>query len=666
METALRESESRFRELAEHSSDIIIQMTPDGTAQYISDSCQTLLGYDPNLIIGQTITKYIHPDDLPALEEIMNRLNPGSPIVTVQYRIRHKLGHYEWFEANIRGIFEGTTGKLTQIQTAARYVTDRVEASKALQASEAKYKALAQNFPNGCVMLFNHDLRYTLADGNGLHDMNLAHDQLEGYTIYDLYPPEMIPILETKYKAVLDGGSAVFEVPDHERIIEYHALPVRNDNGDILFGMVMTQDVTERIRAMTELTEQANYLIHLNEITKTALQTINYDAALDALAENVARLFNSEHCLIVEWDEENQKAYPRAVAGPLKNEIMEISDKENRDQITGFMMKTFKEIAISDTDQPNDLISPEIAHRLQSKSIMCLPLVAASQKLGAVMVGYQDQHIFNAVDFAHGEQAAAQIALSIHRAQLFKQATEANVLLENRVEERTRDLENKNRELETFTYSVSHDLKAPLRGISGYSRLLMEDHSQQLDEEGLKFLQTICNSTEQMNELIEDLLSYTRLEKSSMIIRPVNLYPLMASILVDSASETSARRIKVSNYLPNITVQVDEKAIRQVLRNLIDNAIKFTRIVESPEIEITGKELSHSVILSIRDNGIGFDMKYHDRIFDIFQRLNPSDAYPGTGIGLAIVKKMMLRIGGKVWAESKPGEGTIFYLEIPK
>ena len=241
-----------------------------------------------------------------------------------------------------------------------------------------------------------------------------------------------------------------------------------------------------------------------------------------------------------------------------------------------------------------------------------------------------------------------------------------NEELEQRVRERTAKLETVNKELETFTYSVSHDLKAPLRGIDGYSRLLLDRYSDKLDDEGRRFLQNVRRAAQHMDQLINDLLAYARLERSNMQAAEVDLRALIEAVLAERADEIKARGVAVRVAVPCAAVTADRDGLAMALRNLLENALKFSRDATHPIIEIGAEDAGRMCILSVRDNGVGFDMKYHDRIFAIFQRLNRSEDYPGTGIGLAIVNKAMQRMGGRAWAASEPGKGATFYLEIPK
>ncbi len=241
-----------------------------------------------------------------------------------------------------------------------------------------------------------------------------------------------------------------------------------------------------------------------------------------------------------------------------------------------------------------------------------------------------------------------------------------NAELEQRIAARTAALESKSRELETFAYSVAHDLKAPLRGIDGYSRLLLEDQADKMNDEGRGFVKIIHDSTREMDQLIEDLLDYSRLERRELKTAPLELKPFVKAVVAQIEREAAGRGIDVLVNVNGGSVLADVNGLTQAFKNYLDNAIKFTRDVAQPHIEVGSEETTDSCLLWVRDNGVGFDMKYRERIFEIFQRLNRSEEYPGTGIGLAIVRKAMERMGGRAWGESEPGKGATFYLEIPK
>ena len=237
--------------------------------------------------------------------------------------------------------------------------------------------------------------------------------------------------------------------------------------------------------------------------------------------------------------------------------------------------------------------------------------------------------------------------------------------LEQRVAERTAELQERNRDLESFAYSVSHDLKAPVRRIAGFSNLLLEDNAAQLDETGVDYLVRIQRATTLMSQLIDGLLAYSRMQRRAIVTTEVRLDQILQNILNEKEEEIRAAGIHVAVELPCETVIAESEGLRQALRNLLDNAIKFSSQEPKPAIEIGGTKTMHSCILWVKDNGIGFDMDFHDKIFQLFQRLHSGEKYPGTGVGLALTQKALQRMNGRVWAESHPGEGATFYLEIP-
>lgn len=241
-----------------------------------------------------------------------------------------------------------------------------------------------------------------------------------------------------------------------------------------------------------------------------------------------------------------------------------------------------------------------------------------------------------------------------------------NTELEARVAERTAQLQAVNRELESFSYSVSHDLKAPLRGIDGYSQILLEDYGPKLDDEGRQFLRNIRNGVARMHALIEDMLAYSRMECQPFERQPMVLDGFVRLVVEGCRPEAEREGIVVTvDIAATETVSADRDGLALVLRNLLENAIKFTQGREHKDIRIGAQHTDAGVLLSVADSGIGFDMKYHDRIFEMFQRLHRLEDYPGTGVGLALVKKAVTRMGGRVWAESVPGEGATFYVELP-
>ena len=227
-----------------------------------------------------------------------------------------------------------------------------------------------------------------------------------------------------------------------------------------------------------------------------------------------------------------------------------------------------------------------------------------------------------------------------------------------------------NKELESFSYTVSHDLRAPLRALNGFSRILDEDYADKLGDEGRRLLKVIRDNSDRMGMLIDDLLAFSRLGRRPVAAKQIDMTALVQAVKEDLQNDLKARSVRIIIHsLP--PVQGDPALMRQVWMNLLANAVKFTSHVASACIEVgadteTGQQGKTANIYYVRDNGAGFDMRYYDKLFGIFQRLHREDEFPGTGVGLAIVQRIVMRHNGRVWAEGKVNEGATFFFELPQ
>ena len=226
------------------------------------------------------------------------------------------------------------------------------------------------------------------------------------------------------------------------------------------------------------------------------------------------------------------------------------------------------------------------------------------------------------------------------------------------------ELRKSNEEIEAFTYSVSHDLRAPLRGIIGYTTILSEDYGPQLDEEGKRITAAIISNTQKMGHLIDDLLAFSRLNKQELAKTRVNSRELVSEVInaLNRGPENPGLQWNIGE-LPD--VQADQNTIRQVWINLIQNAVKYSGKSPSPQISVSGYRQPQRIVFEVRDNGVGFDQKYSHKLFKVFQRLHSQDEFEGTGVGLALVHKIIQRHGGEVWAESEVGKGARFFFSLP-
>ena len=268
--------------------------------------------------------------------------------------------------------------------------------------------------------------------------------------------------------------------------------------------------------------------------------------------------------------------------------------------------------------------------------------------------------------FNHAEKSPMVLGVSVDitdRKKIEKEILSMNATLEHRVTERTEELEKANEELRSFAYSISHDLRAPLRAIDGFSRILLDEQSDELTEQAKRYINLLRENAIMMGKLIEGLLEFSRKSHQSLQLQPVKPEALVQAVLLDMQYEYPEHSTEIIiGELPECTA--DPILLKQVFQNLISNAFKFSSKVEQPVIEIGSKIMDNENVYYIKDNGAGFDMQYAERLFGVFQRLHRADEFEGTGVGLAIVQRIIHRHGGEIWVQSTVNQGTTFYFTI--
>jgi light-regulated signal transduction histidine kinase (bacteriophytochrome) len=273
-------------------------------------------------------------------------------------------------------------------------------------------------------------------------------------------------------------------------------------------------------------------------------------------------------------------------------------------------------------------------------------------------------HGLLAMSFPAPGTASGQVLVSVSDVTELKRAEEKIRKLNEELQFRAAMLESANKELESFSYSVSHDLRAPLRSIDGFTRILLENHTGQLRPDGLNCLHTILTATERMGQLIEDMLRLAKVTGAEICRAPLDLSALVGDVARELRSAGPGRKVEFV-VEPHLIVPADDQLMRIVLVNLLGNAWKFTSKQSAARIEFGRTTHEGAPVYFVRDNGVGFDMAYAQRLFGAFQRFHSVKEFPGTGVGLATVQRIIQRHGGQVWAESVPGQGATFYFTLP-
>ncbi|MEO8719402.1 MAG: ATP-binding protein, partial [Burkholderiales bacterium] len=290
-----------------------------------------------------------------------------------------------------------------------------------------------------------------------------------------------------------------------------------------------------------------------------------------------------------------------------------------------------------------------------------VPMIAGGELLGAISFGGHTD-AFAPEQVAIAQEVATQLAIATVQARLLEGARRHSEELEARVQARTVELEAANQELAAFSYSVSHDLRAPLRAVDGYARMLQEDFAERLGDEGARQLGVVRDEARRMSLLIDDLLAFSRVGRQAMRTARIDMAELARDVAAELASEYPQAEVQVGELPP---LAADPALLRQVLVNLIGNALKYSSKHPAPRVAVGGSADGAQAEYWVQDNGAGFDERYAHKLFGVFQRLHGAHEFPGTGVGLAIVQRVVARHGGRVWAAGKRGEGARFSFALP-
>ena len=421
----------------------------------------------------------------------------------------------------------------------------------------------------------------------------------------------------------------------------------------------LKEQIAERKRAEQAVRRHAKRLETLQEIDRDILAARSPEAIVHAALRHIQHLVPCIQASVAEFDFENDEGI--VIATHVHGKTKVGTGEHLPLEVFGLTeeLRQGKVRLVDDAQSPGQ---PLVVQKLMAegvRSFINVPLNSQGNLIGTLNLASDRPSAFSTEHVDIAREVADSLAIAIQQARLHEQVQHHAEELERRVAERTAELEG-------FSYSVSHDLRAPLRAIDGFSRILLEDYTDKVDAECNRLLNVIRSNTQNMGHLIDDLLVFSRLGRKEMQLTEINLEELAKSVFEELKATTDQREVNLTiKKLPSITG--DRSMIRQVFMNLISNAIKFTGPKQTAKIEIgTKKEDDKEYICHVKDSGVGFDMKYSDKLFGVFQRLHTTDEFEGTGVGLAIVKRIIDRHGGRVWAEGKVDKGATIYFTLPR
>lgn len=626
---ALKESEARYRNTFDHAPVGIATLSPGGAWAAVNDTLCEILGYPRKNLVGQPAQAVTHPEDQAEDARAYQQLSEGKlSTFSREKRFLAQDGSLVWARVTLSAL-EDTYGTTRGLICVVEDITDRIAALHALQASEERYRRLVDLAPDGV---------FVQRDGVIQFANRACQEILGAQTEMDLVGRRLVDLLEPEFRAVeVDRLSRLTAGEEGLSHLPPRHLRVRRLDGGVV--------------------EVESGLSALEVDKRPAVLCIMRDISERIAAERALR--------------DSQRRYREVVESV--NEVIFQTDPAGRfiflnqawTKVTGFRPEDSLGRALVEFLHPDD----RARTRAKFQEVLggSKPVISHCELRLRTRDGQVRwiEGAFQQMIEAPGERPGLTGSLDDISSRKIAELTLRNLNqeLETRVRLRTTELENSNRELEAFSYSVSHDLRAPLRAIDGFAHIIEEDYAERLDPAGRAYLARIRTASHRMAALIDDLIELARLTRQPLRREYVDVSEMVEQIVEELRAENPQQEVAL-HLTQGLSAHADRPLLRVVLENLLRNAWKFTVKAPHPQVTISAERVDDKLVYCVADNGVGFDMAFADKLFRPFHRLHGSGEFSGSGIGLATVQRVIQRHGGRTWAEASPNSGAQFYFTL--
>jgi PAS domain S-box-containing protein len=680
-ETALRDSELRFRQLFETSSDAIVMLDADSRIVFAYAAVQQVFGYRPTSLAGREVSLLLTPAAGDTLAGCMRaKAYPGGlpEADATEVEGRHEDGRPLAFEMTLSHL------RLAGSDMFAVFLRDigaRKRAEAELRDSEARFRQLADSAPSLIWM--------STADGNCFY-LNRRWLEFTGRTLEQscghgwaaaVHPEDRAHVLD-RNEAAFDATapfSVEYRLRRHDgeyRWMLNHGTPRLARDGTLMGYIGTCIDIHDRVAAERRIRRLSTLYAALSKANEAMARTRATAELLQQVCDIAVEhgRFAVATVGLVEPDGGHARLVASAgdTLGCFEGNMLSLApDAPRRNAPSVIAMRENRPFISNDRNHDSRTLPLENrAARVLIHSSAALPLHRDGQVTGfltvhATELDYFDDEMVELLGLLAADLSFAldTMAGNARREEAEAALRQLNATLEAKVEERTRSLQAANRELEAFSYSVSHDLRAPLRAITGFAQMIAEEHGERLDREARGYLERVRAAASRMSRLIDDLMNLCRIARMSLTREPLDLSRMAAEVMAELQEGDPQRAVQV-RITPALSAQADRGLVQIVLSNLLGNAWKFTARSARPAIAFGAGEHAGVPAFYVRDNGAGFDMQHAEKLFTPFQRLHSEQEFAGTGIGLAMVQRIVERHGGSVAAQSTLGEGTTIWFTL--
>lgn len=654
-----------------YAKEVDFQKKCSGKLWLINQEWQRIFALSEEEVIGKTDRELFPPKIADAFEANDRIVMETKTPLTTEEEVYHADGQLHTYLSLKFPLFDDNQ-QVVSIVGVATNITEKKQAKIELQISETRFRNTFEQAAVG--------IAHVALDGKWLR-VNHKLCQIVGYTKEELlqktfqditYPDDLE--LDLEYiRQMLAGEIETYSLEkryirkDLSLVwINLTVSLVRDSNREPNYFIAVIEDISERKQLELSLHKSLRRLSNLHQIDKAILEAEKPRAIAEIAVNNIHKVLTCQRTSIVTFDSKNNTATILLTQGRAERLIsngFQVSLDVWQDLIASLESCDRDYIITYLSQFPQLLQTVPGLGEAELDCLICFPLKVKGKLLGIFKLWVEQIEAVTSEELEIVSEISDRVAIALQQARLYRTAQNYAQELEAKVVQRTAQLEEINRELKAFTYSISHDLRAPLRALQGFATALKEDYGEQLDDLGREYAERLVVSAQQMEQLIQDLLAYSRLSNQELHIYSVNLSLIVEVAIEQLRSEINKARAEITIVEPLLNIFGNRTVLMQVIVNLLSNAIKFVASGVEPQVKIRSERNGNYVRLWIEDNGIGINREHQDRIFRVFERLHGREAYSGTGIGLAIVKKGMERLGGNVGVESGLARGSRFWIE---